>query len=351
MYNKIDNVKAQVYTLMRLGCVLWRLNEHEAAEPYLSESLKMTKENNFSKYEYMTHKELTKVFEDSGHYERAYSHLKQYIAIRDKVIDERISRRLKMEQMAFDTKLSKREAELSQLRSELLEQQVASQMEELLITQDVTIQTIAALAETRDNETGNHISRTMMYVKTLASLLKESDFFNDQITEDMTELLHKSAQLHDIGKVGVPDSILLKPGKLTSDEFEEMKKHTIYGRNALQIAENALGDNSFMKYAREIAYTHHEKWNGTGYPEGLKGDDIPISGRIMAFADVYDALISQRPYKRAFTHEESIEIIKTDLGSHFDPQIGAIFIKNHKLFEKIANDFDDAVEHFMPFDK
>jgi len=358
VYHDFNNTKAQVNSYMRLGSVLWKLQDFEASEYYIYESLKLAKENKLSKYEYLAHKELTNIFEESSHFERAYNHLRQYIEIRDKVIDERTSRRFKMEQIAYESKLAKREAalakreaELAKLKSKYLEQQVASHVEELLITQDVTIQTIAALAETRDTETGNHISRTMMYVKTLASLLKESEDFKDQITEDMSELLHKSAQLHDIGKVGVPDSILLKPGKLTEEEFEEMKKHTEYGRNALQIAENALGDNSFMKYAREIAFTHHEKWDGSGYPLGLKDEDIPLSGRIMAFADVYDALISERPYKRAFTHEEAISIIENDLGTHFDPRIGALFMSNHKMFEQIAKDFDDAVEQYMPFEK
>jgi len=142
------------------------------------------------------------------------------------------------------------------------------------------------------------------------------------------DLLFKSSPLHDVGKVGVPDSILLKPGPLTPAEFEEMKKHTLYGAEALAKAESASGitdDTSFLKTAREIALTHHEKWDGTGYPNGLAGENIPLSGRLMALADVYDALISERVYKKAMSHETAVSIIRNGRGTHFDPVIVDVF--------------------------
>lgn len=350
LLENFSNMKSRSYAFCRLGLIDWIEGNYETAMESFENALETSKTYNLVRYELTLHKMMSEAFEKTGHFELAYKHLKIYMKLQDESLNEKSKWRVLVDKIDYEIELAKQEAEVSKLKSDMLEEQVAKQLEELLLTQDVTIQTIAALAETRDTETGNHISRTMMYVKTLASLLKNDDFFKDQISNEMTELLHKSAQLHDIGKVGVPDAILLKPGKLTDEEFEEMKKHTIFAMNALQIAENALGDNSFMRYAREIAATHHEKWDGSGYPTGLSGEDIPLSGRIMAFADVYDALISERPYKRAFTHEEAIEIIKKDLGTHFDPRIGRVFLDNHDKFERIAQELNDTVDHYMTFE-
>ncbi|GAK86732.1 pole remodelling regulatory diguanylate cyclase [Vibrio ponticus] len=152
----------------------------------------------------------------------------------------------------------------------------------------------------------------------------------------------KSAPLHDIGKVGVVDSILLKPGPLTEDEFEEMKKHTQYGYAAICAAEGSLGyADNFLIFAKEIAYSHHEKWDGSGYPQGLKGQDIPLSARIMAIADVYDALISERVYKPAFSHEKSVSIIEQSRGSHFEPLLVDVFLANAERFRQIAAAYQD----------
>ncbi|MCP4401211.1 MAG: HD domain-containing protein [bacterium] len=215
------------------------------------------------------------------------------------------------------------------------------QTRELLLTQEVTIHGMASLAETRDNETGKHILRTQRYVRLLAERLKDVPRFCDFLDDASIELLFKSAPLHDIGKVGVPDRILLKPGKLTPEEFDEMKKHTIYGRDALLSAEERIGSNSFLSFAKEIAYTHHEKWDGSGYPQGLKADEIPCAGRLMALADVYDALISKRVYKPAFTHEKAKTIILEGRGTHFDPDVVDMFMKREEEFRKIARDYAD----------
>jgi HD-GYP domain-containing protein (c-di-GMP phosphodiesterase class II) len=212
---------------------------------------------------------------------------------------------------------------------------------ELSRVQDVTIMSLAAVAETRDNETGAHILRTQRYVRLLAEKLRHKKKFKRYLNSEYIKILYKSSPLHDIGKVGVPDSILLKPGKLTAEEFEEMKKHTAYGRDSLRFSEEKLGSNSFLETAREIAYTHHEKWNGSGYPNGLIGEEIPISGRIMALADVYDALISQRVYKEAFSHEYAREIIMKGRGNHFDPEIVDAFMELEKVFNKVAMEFRD----------
>ena len=204
---------------------------------------------------------------------------------------------------------------------------------------DATILALASLAETRDNETGAHILRTQQYVKVLAEHLKSHPRFSDVLTPSMIDLIYKSAPLHDAGKVGIPDAILLKPGKLTDQEFAIMKEHPMIGSKALQSAQLALGESSFLITACEIMETHHEKWDGSGYPSGLKGDEIPVSGRLMALADVYDALISERVYKPAFSHEKARSIIVDGRNSHFDPDIVDAFLQLETVFQQVAIDF------------
>ena len=218
----------------------------------------------------------------------------------------------------------------------LLEAKVKQRTRELIITQEVTIQCMASLAETRDNETGGHIRRTQNYMRALAEELKNFGKYRSILDAHSIDLLCKSTPLHDIGKVGVSDRILLKPGKLTEEEFEEMKKHTIFGKVAIEKAEIQLGTNSFLKYAKEIAYSHHEKWDGSGYPEGLKGEQIPLSGRFMALVDVYDALISRRIYKPPLPHSEAVRIIREGEVKHFDSDITKAFVAIQDEFKRIA---------------
>ncbi len=232
-------------------------------------------------------------------------------------------------------------------QNRVLEQKVAERTEELVLTQDVTINSLASLAETRDNETGGHIRRTQHYVRALAEELMTHPAFSHFLDEEAIDLLYKSAPLHDIGKVGVPDAILLKPGKLTDEEFLEMKKHAVYGREAILKAEESFKGkvgSSFLRFAREIAYTHHEKWDGSGYPKGISGPDIPIPGRLMAAADVYDALISKRVYKTPFSHSKAVQILSKGRGSHFDPDVIDAFLKIQEEFRNIALDFADHDE-------
>ncbi|MCK5516450.1 MAG: two-component system response regulator [Desulfobulbaceae bacterium] len=229
-----------------------------------------------------------------------------------------------------------------------LEDLVRERTRQLELTQEVTIECMGTLAEYRDPETGGHIKRIQYYVKLLADYLKDHPKFEDFLNGATIDLLFKSAPLHDIGKVGVRDNILLKPGKLTSEEFDKMKKHVVYGRDALAIQEKRLGKDSFLSLAREIAETHHEKWDGSGYPQGLAGDDIPISGRLMAVADVYDALISKRVYKPPFPHKKAVAIISKGKGQHFDPDIVDAFMELEEEFKKIAiehADFDEEREN------
>ena len=212
---------------------------------------------------------------------------------------------------------------------------------ELNQTRDVTILTLASLAETRDNETGAHILRTQRYVRALALKLRENPAYAPWLDDQAIDLLFKSAPLHDIGKVGIPDDILLKPARLSAEEFEVMKRHTLLGADALKIAQEQLGTNSFLHVAREIALTHHEKWDGSGYPSGLRGDAIPLSGRLMAIADVYDALISERVYKPAYPHEKAMRIIRDGRGNHFDPAIVDALDAIEPEFVEIAKQYSD----------
>lgn len=215
---------------------------------------------------------------------------------------------------------------------------------ELNITRDASILGLASLAETRDNETGAHILRTQRYVRLLAAYMQKQTEYSDYLSDEMIDLLFKSAPLHDVGKVGIPDAILLKPGKLTDDEFSIMKQHPQIGADALQVAEEQLGSNSFLRVAREISLTHHEKWDGSGYPNGLSGEQIPLSGRLMAVADVYDALISKRVYKPAFSHDKAKSILLEGKGTHFDPTVIDAFLAVENEFVAVASEYQDS-EH------
>jgi len=238
----------------------------------------------------------------------------------------------------------KQHTDLIQDNNTFLANEVAKRTREIELVQDVTIFVMTSLAETRDNETGNHIRRTQFFVKLLAEQLRTHPRFLAELTSTNIELIFKSAPLHDIGKVGIPDHILLKPGKLTVDEFEIMKTHTTIGKVAIENAENLGGRTvPFLAYAKEIAYEHQEKWDGSGYPRGLVGDDIHISARLMAVADVYDALISTRPYKVGMPHSKAKEILVNGRGTHFDPDIIDAFLVVENDFIEIAERFRDQL--------
>ena len=227
-------------------------------------------------------------------------------------------------------------------QNELLELEVEKRTRTLQETQDATIVILASLVETRDNETGNHIRRTQYYVRALARKLRSHPAFADYLVEHQIDILFKSAPLHDIGKVGIPDSILLKPGKLDPDEFEIMKTHTTLGYDAIENAEKQLGMTvEFLACAKEIALSHQEKWDGSGYPRKLAGSTIPISARLMAVADVYDALTSRRVYKEAMHHEEAVAIVIEGRNQHFDPDIVDAFAAITDEFKDIASRYAD----------
>ena len=227
-------------------------------------------------------------------------------------------------------------------KNQFLKQEVDKRTSEVQAVQEVTILALASLAETRDDDTGNHLRRTQLYVRALAHKLKDYPRFREYLTDVTIAMLFKSTPLHDIGKVGIPDRILLKPGKLEPEEFEIMKTHTTIGRNALDQAEQSLGVKvEFLTIAKEIALSHQEKWDGSGYPEGLSGDDIPVSARLVAVADVYDALICRRVYREALPPEKVFKIILEGKGTHFDPDIVDAFVAVQDEFVSIAEQYVD----------
>ncbi len=219
--------------------------------------------------------------------------------------------------------------------------ELRQRMEQLHKTQGAAMVGLAKLAEARDPETGMHLERMSNYSRLISEELSTLPEYSLYIDDDYIQDIHNSSPLHDIGKVGIPDAILLKPGKLTKQEFEIMKQHSAIGGDSLRAADQQLGGESFLTLGKEIAYYHHEKWDGTGYPEGLKGTDIPLSARIVAIADVYDALTSKRIYKDAIPHDRAREIIIDSSGSHFAEDIVRAFLRREQDFLKIREQFND----------
>ncbi|MDF2409965.1 response regulator [Aeromonas sp. 2HA2] len=229
-----------------------------------------------------------------------------------------------------------------QSQNTALEAEVARRMTENDLIQQVSIRALAHLAEIRDPETGNHILRTQGYVRLLANALASHPRFIDTLTPRYIDLLSRSAPLHDIGKVGIPDHVLLKPAKLTVEEWEVMRTHAKLGSDAIEEAERDIEQPlAFLTLAKEIAHWHHEKWDGSGYPDGLRGDEIPLSARLMALADVFDALINVRVYKAAMPYDEARTLILSGTGQHFDPDVVTAFDNHFDQFVAIAERYTD----------
>lgn len=232
-----------------------------------------------------------------------------------------------------------------QNQNELLESEVAKRLQENFTVQNATIFALAHLAEIRDPETGDHILRTQAYVNCLAVQLQKDTRYVNILSNSYIDTLTRSAPLHDIGKVGIPDHILLKAGKLTSTEWQIMKTHAQLGAQAIELAENDVAQSlEFLTLAKEIAHHHHEKYDGSGYPDKLIGDQIPLSARIMAIADVFDALINKRVYKQAFAHEQAFDIITQESGKHFDPVLVTAFRQCYPEFIAIAQRYSTESE-------
>ena len=220
---------------------------------------------------------------------------------------------------------------------------VKEKTERIYVLQNAVLNTVAELVEFRDDITGGHIARTQGYIELLVAELIRRGLYPELISQWDVELLIPSAQLHDVGKIAISDSILKKPGRYEPAEFDEMKKHTTYGINVINRIERTTKESDFFRHAKVFAGAHHEKWDGSGYPLGLRGEDIPLPGRLMAIADVYDALISVRPYKPALSHEESVRIITEGRGSHFDPTLVDVFLDLAGEFKEVADRISSAV--------
>jgi len=221
-----------------------------------------------------------------------------------------------------------------------LERRVAEQTEELRQTRDIALLTLAKLAESRDQETGFHLERIAEYCRLLAQALRRSSYAR-RVDDEFVEWVFKSSPLHDIGKVGIPDGILRKPGPLTPEETLEMRRHCAIGGDTLRSVLEKYSGPSFLSMAMEIAYHHHEKWDGSGYPRELAGEDIPLAARVVALADAYDAITSERPYKKALSHEEAVARIKIDRGLHFDPVVVDTFLEIETDFDAIRRQMQD----------
>ena len=225
---------------------------------------------------------------------------------------------------------------LSSMRYLQADRQVRERTRKLALTQDAIIQSLAALTETRHHETGGHIQRTRHYIRVLAGRLQARPGFRTQLDDATVDLLFRLAPLHDIGKVGVRDQILLKPGRLTPEEYEEMKLHTLYGSETIRLAKRMMGEDAFFQIADDLVLNHHERWDGSGYPNSLKEGSIPLPGRLMAVADAYDAIISPRVYKLAQSHEEAVRIMTEKRGTYFDPDVVDAFLEVIEQFREIA---------------
>lgn len=231
-----------------------------------------------------------------------------------------------------------------------LERLAQEKVQEIADSQLATILAVSKLAEYRDDETGRHIERTREFCRLLASELQRQNYDPETITDSFVDNIYHAAPLHDIGKVGISDSILLKPGKLSRKEFEIMKTHTVIGARTLVKVQTRYPQNAFVNMGIDLTRFHHEKWDGSGYPDELAGEDIPLSGRIMALADVYDALRSKRPYKEAFSHAQALEIIKKDTGSHFDPVVVKALLALEPEFAEIRDRMDDSADNFILYE-
>ena len=214
----------------------------------------------------------------------------------------------------------------------------------LIRTQEAVIFGLAKLADSRDSETGDHLERISLYSSTMASALRRREDFRERITPGLVDWIGVSSALHDIGKVGIEDAILRKPGKLTAAERQRMQEHTQIGEECLLEIERRLGQSNFLRMAREIVAAHHERWDGRGYPQQLSGQQIPLAARIVALADVYDALSSRRVYKPALPHDQCVELIRSEAGGQFDPRLVEVFLEIEPLFKSIKARFDSARE-------
>jgi putative two-component system response regulator len=247
-------------------------------------------------------------------------------------ISKPFSPQLLLKRVEVHLLLESQKSELKNL-NENLQQMVEEKTEEVFELQNAVLITMANLVECRDDVTGEHVERTERFLRILVEEMLEQSVYRDILDSWDIKLFVQSSKLHDVGKIAIRDNILLKPGSLTKEEFEEMKKHTIFGETVIEKIQQNAKESVFLSHARIMAGTHHEKWDGSGYPRGIAGSHIPLQGRLMAFADVYDALISDRPYKKAFPPEQAARIITEGSGTQFDPSLKDTFLAAFEHFQ------------------
>ncbi len=246
---------------------------------------------------------------------------------------------LLLKRVELHLKLAHQQKELLNYSTNL-EQMVRDKTEVIRELQYAVVHVLSDMVEKRDGSTGGHLLRTRNYIKVLIQKVIEEGIYPDEFGSDIdVDLYAQASQMHDVGKISIPDSILLKEGRLTPIEFDLMKSHTIIGADAICYAMSDVQDAEFLRVAAEFASTHHERWNGSGYPHGLSGDKIPLNGRLMAIVDVYDALISERPYKQPYPHEEAVQMIINDAGTHFDPKLIEAFKLVSDTFNIISESY------------
>jgi len=231
--------------------------------------------------------------------------------------------------------------------NENLQEMVDEKTQSVIELKNAVLKTVAELVEFRDDFTGGHIERTQDYLRLFIEAIKERKMYPEELASWDTELVIQSAQLHDVGKIAVDDAVLRKPGKLTAEEFDAIKKHAVTGGKIIDKIMESTSEHDFLEHAKILATSHHEKWNGTGYPYGIKGEEIPLQSRMMAIADVYDALVSARPYKTGMPHEKAVEIIKNDSGTHFDPKLVDLFLEISDEFERINIESNKKIRGFL----
>ena len=267
--------------------------------------------------------------------------------------ESNVCKKLEQRMKVLEKKVAEKQLIIDKLRREIRNEKDDRELREyhnnVKNAKMATMLALAKLAEFRDDDTGTHLERIREYTKIIAEEMAKKPNYIGYITKEYIEDIYHSSILHDIGKVGIPDAILLKPGRLTPDEFELIKTHTTLGGDVITAVEAEIEGQTFLTLAKEIAYYHHERWDGTGYPKGLSGENIPLSARIVALPDVYDALTSERIYKKVISHEKARKIIISEKGKHFDPDVVDSFLARENDFKLICEnlhneDFERGME-------
>lgn len=330
------NVILTIECFKLLGEVYLAKKEYAIAENYYKKGLILAQETKSDKYIKEMNKVYSVYYEKIENYKLAFFHYRKYHSYKNKIENQQLKLKSTILKVRFKTKNALKKAIEYKNEKTFLKEKLSEIQTELVDTQKVSVYALATLIEFREDNTGNHVLRITNYVKLICRLLSHYPQYSSILTDRYIDEIARLSSLHDIGKITVSDAILNKKGLLNEVEFDEIKQHTVRGKDALVITGGILNDKSFLKTAQTIAFSHHEKWDGSGYPLGLTGENIPLEGRIVGIADCFDALINKRPYRKAYTSEQAISIIEGQKGKHFDPVIAQVFLENIGKFIDIA---------------